>query len=702
MEYKFKLLKIHCAGCALALEQIINEIDGVSAEINFVTKLLKLEINSDNPAETLTEVKAAISKFDHQIEISDYVRQEDFSEKEKREREKNIIRLSVAAVILIVNFFMPVFWIKICIYVLTYLLVSYKVLYKAARNILHGKVFDETFLMTLASLGAFIIGEYTEAVSVMLLYEVGEILEDVAVGKSKRMVESLLEIKQPYANFYDGESETRVLLSELSVGDLIIIKPGERVPLDSEIIEGTSYLDMSVLTGETKDVIVKPHDHILSGSINGSSVLIARVEKTESESTVSKIVELVERATESKAKTERFISKFSRIYTPVVIALAFIIAFIPPIFSGYTNFTSYAYRALCFLVVSCPCALVISVPLTYFASIGSFARMGIMVKGANFVEVLAKVNAVVFDKTGTLTKGEFEISEIYASGEHTKSEILETAAYAESFSNHKIAKSLVSKYLEENEGKAINQAWINDYTEYAGKGIKANIFMQETLIGNSKFLKENGIKFFEVNKTGTVLYVAAGGEYLGYIVIEDTIRPDSALAIKGLKEMKISDIMLCTGDSEAVAVETANKLGIKNPQFGLLPEDKVAIITNKVNSGKTVAFVGDGINDAPSLASSSVGISMGKLGSDIAIEASDVVLMTDEPKKVALGIKKARKTRSIVLQNIIGSISIKVIILGLIAFGISGMWLAVFADVGVNLLAVLNSLRAMLKQKEKL
>ena len=328
--------------------------------------------------------------------------------------------------------------------------------------------------------------------------------------------------------------------------------------------------------------------------------------------------------------------------------------------------------------------------------------MGIMVKGANFVEVLAKVNAVVFDKTGTLTKGEFEISEIYASGEHTKSEILETAAYAESFSNHKIAKSLVSKYLEENECKAINQAWINDYTEYAGKGIKANIFMQETLIGNSKFLKENGIKFFEVNKTGTVLYVAAGGEYLGYIVIEDTIRPDSALAIKGLKEMKISDIMLCTGDSEAVAVETANKLGIKNPQFGLLPEDKVAIITNKVNSGKTVAFVGDGINDAPSLASSSVGISMGKLGSDIAIEASDVVLMTDEPKKVALGIKKARKTRSIVLQNIIGSISIKVIILGLIAFGISGMWLAVFADVGVNLLAVLNSLRAMLKQKEKL
>ena len=439
----------------------------------------------------------------------------------------------------------------------------------------------------------------------------------------------------------------------------------------------------------------------MSGSINGSSVLIAKVEKIESESTVSKIVELVQKATESKAKTERFISKFSKIYTPVVIALAFIIAFIPPIFSGYSNFADFAYRALCFLVVSCPCALVISVPLTYFASVGSFARMGIMVKGANFVEILAKVNAVVFDKTGTLTKGEFEISEIYASSGHTEQEILETAAYAESFSNHKIAKSIVNKYFEETDGKQINQAWINDYTEIPGKGIKANIFMQETLIGNAKFLKENKIKFFEVNKQGTVLYIASGGEFVGYIVIEDKIRPDSFAAITNLKNIGITDISLCSGDCESATISVANKLGIKNPQFGLLPEDKVAIITSKVNEGKTVAFVGDGINDAPSLASSSVGVSMGKLGSDIAVEASDVVLMTDEPNKVAVAINKAKKTKKIVLENIIGSIGIKVIILGLIAFGFSGMWLAVFADVGVNLLAVLNSLRAMLKQKEK-
>lgn len=697
MEYKFKLLKIHCAGCALALEQKINEIPDVVAEINFVTKLIKLNITSDCPAETLTEVKKTISKFDHQIEIADYVDTVEISEKERKSREKNIIKLSVAFVLLIVNFFMPVFWIQICIYVFLYLLVSYRVLFSAARNILHGKIFDETFLMVIASIGAFVIGEYTEAVAVMLLYSVGEILEDVAVGKSRKTIESLLEIKQPYANYFDGESETKVSLGELSVGDLIRIKPGERVPLDCEIIEGTSYLDMSALTGETKEVIVKAGDHILSGSINGSSALLCKVEKCEKESTVSRIVDMVQKASETKAKTEKFISRFSRIYTPVVIALAVIIAFIPPIFSGYSNFSTYAYRALCFLVVSCPCALVISVPLTYFASIGSFARAGIMVKGANFIEALAKTNAVVFDKTGTLTKGNFEVAEIVPIGEHTKEELLETAAYAESFSNHRIAKSIVESYLEQSEGKQINQAWINDYTELAGKGIKASIFMQETLIGNAKLLKEYGVKFYEVNRTGTVLYVAVSGKFAGYIVIEDKIKEDSLNAIRNLKALKITDISLCTGDTENVATTVSSKLGIKKPYFGLLPEDKVAIITEKTSLGKTVAFVGDGINDAPSLASASVGISMGNLGSDIAVEASDLVLMTDEPSKVAYAIKKAKRTKRIALQNIIGSIGIKVAILILIAFGFSGMWLAVFADVGVNLLAVLNSLRAMLK-----
>lgn len=697
MEYKFKLLKLHCAGCALALEQNINKIEGVVAEINFVTKLLKLKIETENPAETLTEVKTAISKFDSMVEIVDYIDDEDIAKKEKKERENTIIRLSLALVIMIVNIFMPVFWAKITIFVFDYLLVSYKTLYAALKNIRHGKVFDENFLMTVASIGAFAIGEYVEAISVMLLYGIGTILEDLATSRSRRTIASLLEIKQPYANYYDGETETKVALGEVSVGDLIRIKPGERVPLDCEIVDGTSYLDMSALTGETKDVIVKPGDQILSGSINGASALLAKVTKLESESTVSKIVEMVEKATESKAKSERFISKFSKYYTPIVIALALVIMFIPPIFSGYANFSTFAYRALCFLVVSCPCALVISVPLTYFASIGSFARNGVLVKGANFVELLAKVNSVVFDKTGTLTKGDFEISEIYAFGEHTKEELLETVAYAESFSNHKIARSVVDRYNEEFPDKPINQAWVNDYTEIAGKGIKANIFMQETLVGNSKLLEENDIKFYEVNKTGTILYVAVAGEYIGYVVIEDTVKVDSLASIRALKRLKITDISLSTGDCENVAKPLCDSLGIKNCNFGLLPEDKVLIITNKVQAGKTVAFVGDGINDAPSLASSSVGISMGKLGSDIAVEASDVVLMTDEPSKVAYAIKKAKKTRKIVLENIIGSIAIKVIILGLISFGLSGMWLAVFADVGVNLIAVINSLRAMLK-----
>ena len=696
MEYRFKLSKIHCAGCALALEQNINEIEGVICEINFVTKLIKLNITTENPEETLGLVKQTIKNFDKQIELLEDAEIEDADKKEKRERENTLIKLSVALVVLVVTYFLPVYWLQVSLYVLDYLLVSYKTLISACRNIRHGKVFDENFLMTIASIGALVIGEFTEAVCVMLLYGLGTILEDVAVGKSKHMVESLLEIKQPYANYYDGEKDTKVSLGVLKVGDLIRIKPGERVPLDCKIIEGTSYLDMSALTGETKDKIVVSGDHILSGSINGSSVLLACVEKVEADSTVSKIVDMTIKATETKAKSEKFISKFSRYYTPAVIILAAIIMFIPPIFSGYRNFSTFAYRALCFLVVSCPCALVISVPLTYFASIGAFARNGVMVKGSSHIETLAKVNTVVFDKNGTLTKGEFEITEIYPFGERSEDEILETAAYAESFSNHKIAKSVIQKYTEQS-GKVINSAWVSDYTEIAGMGIKANIFMQETLVGNAKLLKDNGIKVYEVNKTGTVLYVAIGGEFAGYLVIEDTVKADSLSAIRSLKSIGIKDIALSTGDEENVARPLCDKLGIKNCNFGLLPEDKVRIINDMTASGKTVAFVGDGINDAPSLASASVGISMGALGTDVAVEASDVVLLTDEPGKVSYALKKAKKTRRIVLENIIGSIGIKILVLGLIGFGLSGMWLAVFADVGVNLIAVINSLRALLK-----
>ena len=581
MQYKFKLLKIHCAGCALALEQNLNTIEGVHAEINFVTKVIKLDIETENPAETLTEVKTAIIEFDHSIEIVDYESDEDIAQKERSERNKNIIMLSAAALILIINLFIPVKWLQITIFALDYILVAYKTLIKAGRNLIRGKVFDETFLMSIASIGAFVIAEYVEAVAVMLLFGIGEILEEIAVNKSRKTIKSLLEIKQPYANLVQDDEELQVSLSEVSVGDIIRIKPGERVPLDGVVVDGTSNLNMSALTGETKEKIVQIGDEVLSGAINGASVLLVEVSKLEKDSTVSKIIDLVEKATETKAKSEKFISKFSRVYTPTVIALAVFIMFIPPIFSGYRDFAVYAYRALCFLVVSCPCALVISVPLTYFAGLGSFARIGIIVKGANFVEELAKVDSVVFDKTGTLTNGDFEVTEISVYGEHTEEEILETIAYAESFSNHRIAQSILKTYKEKTK-KEINTAWISDYSEHAGRGISANIFMQEVLVGNAKLMKEKEIKFFEVNRAGTVIYVAIGEELAGFVVIEDTLKRDSESAIVKIKVIGIKDISICTGDEENVAKNISAKLGIKNCYSGLLPEDKVAIITDKV------------------------------------------------------------------------------------------------------------------------
>ncbi len=696
MQYKFKLLKMHCAGCALALEQNLNQIEGVSAEISFVTKVLKLEISAENEAEVLTKVKVAIHDFDHTIEILDFVSEEDILIKEKKEKQRNIIKISIATVILILNIFMPIFWLKVVVFAADYILISYKVLIKAARNIVKGKVFDENFLMGLASIGAFIIGEYIEAIAVMLLFAIGEILEELALNKSRKTIKSLLEIKQPYANLVIDDEEKKVELFEVQVGDIIRVRPGEKIPLDGEVLDGTSNLNMAALTGETKEKIVTVGDEVLSGSINGASPLLVKVSKLEKDSTVSKIVEMVEKATETKAKSEKFISKFSRYYTPVVIILAVLIMFIPPIFSGYKNFVEFAYRALSFLVVSCPCALVISVPLTYFAGIGSFARIGVLVKGATFVEELAKTDSVVFDKTGTLTLGEFDVTEIVAMGDRDENEILETAAYAESFSNHRVAVSIIKAYKERVK-KEINTAFINDYVEHTGKGISASIFMQDVLVGNAKLLKENDINFFEVQKAGTVLYVAIGGELAGYIVIEDTIKRDSVAAIKKIKEIGIKDISICTGDEETAARAISDKLDVKNCYSGLLPEDKVLIITDKVQEGKTVVFVGDGINDAPSIANANVGIAMGGLGSDVAIETADVVLMTDEPSKVSTTIKKAKKIHKIVLQNIIGSLAIKVLTLAVIGFGFAGMWLAVFADVGVNILAVINSLRAMLK-----
>ena len=696
MQYKFRLLKMHCAGCALALEQNLNTIEGVEAKISFVTKVLELKIETENPAETLTEVKIAITKFDHAIEILPYEDESDAEHKEKKERLIKVARFSGAALLVLVTVFIPLKWLQIVLFAVAYLIAAYDVLINAFFNIIHGKVFDENFLMTIASIGAFVIGEYIEAVAVVLLFGIGEILENLAVSRSRKTIKSVLEIKQPYANLISGDTESQVPLSDVLVGDLIRIKPGERIPLDAKIIEGTSYLDVSALTGESKEKVVTVGDEILSGSVNGSSVLVAKVLKIEKDSTVSKIVDMVQNASETKAPSEKFISKFSKIYTPAVIACAFLLMFVPPIFVGFSKFGEFAYRALCFLVVSCPCALVISVPLSYFAGIGACAKSGIMVKGANHLETLAKVDSVIFDKTGTLTEGNFEVSEIYAASGHSNDELIEVCAYAENFSNHKIAKSIKKTYKEMFHGKPINNAWIDGYQEIPGRGVKANIFMQDVLVGNAKLLKENDISFVEVEKAGTTLYVAIAGEFAGYLVVSDTIKKDSSVAISSLKELGIKNIEMSTGDEDVSAKFISSKIGLTNYHSGLLPDEKVLIITNEQKRGKTVAFVGDGINDAPSLATADVGISMGGFGSDIAVEASDVVLMTDEPSKVSKAIKKAKKTHGIVVQNIVGSIAIKLLVLLLAAFGLSGMWLAIFADVGVSLLAVLNSLRAML------
>lgn len=697
MEYKFRLSKIHCAGCALALEQNINAIEGVRAEINFVTKTLSLFIDTENPAATLTAVKIEITKFDHSIELLDYDDNGDNLKKEKKQRIIDISRFSLSILLLLVGFILKVKWLKISIFAISYLLSAYNVIWGAILNFRGKNIFDEKLLMSLASIGAFIIGEYLEAVCVMVLYGIGEIFEGVAVDKSRHRVQSLLEIKQPFANVYDGETDRKVELKYVGVGALIHIMPGERVPLDGVVVDGTSYLDVSAITGESRERIVTQGDEILSGSINGSSVLLVKVTKLEKDSTVSKIIDMVQNATETKAKSERFISKFSKIYTPAVIVCAIMLAFIPPIFSGFSNFTDYAYRALCFLVVSCPCALVISVPLTFFAGIGSMARMGILVKGANFVELLAGPDSVIFDKTGTLTTGVFEISEIYAAKGHKKDEILEFAAYAENFSSHKIAKSIKKLYNEKYPDKPVNLAWISDYNEIAGKGIEANIFGIDVLVGNAGFLKEHSIRLANVKKAGTILHIAGGGEYFGYIVISDEIKKDSKKAIAELEKLGIKNIAMSTGDEKSSAGLVADSIGIRNVYSGLLPEGKLEIVENLKHKNKKTIFVGDGINDAPSLATADVGISMGGFGSDASIEASDVVIMTDEPSKVAVAIKKAKKIRRIAKQNIIGSIAIKLIILSIIGLGFSGMWLAVFADVGVSMIAIINSLRAMLK-----
>jgi len=583
-------------------------------------------------------------------------------------------------------------WLQIALFIISYIIVGGDVVKRAVKNIFKGQVFDENFLMSIATIGAFFIGEYPEGVAVMLFYQVGELFQSYAVGKSRKSIASLMDIRPDYANVKKGDELVKVDPDEVQIGDIIVIKAGEKIPLDGKVIEGSSMIDTSALTGESVPREVEVGSDILSGCININGVITAEVTKEFGESTVSKILDLVENASSKKSNSEQFITKFARYYTPVVVIIAVFLAIIPPLVIDGATFSDWIYRALAFLVVSCPCALVISIPLSFFGGIGGASKKGVLVKGSNYLEALAETEIVVFDKTGTLTKGVFNVQEIHPEGV-SKEELLELTAHAESYSNHPISLSLKRAYSKE-----IDNGRISDVEEISGHGVIATVDGKKVMAGNIKLMKMMDIPYFKGELIGTIVHVAVNNKYIGYIVIADEVKEDSAQAIKELKAANIKQTVMLTGDNKSIGSKVAKELGLDKVYAELLPADKVEkleeIFLQKSKKGK-LAFVGDGINDAPVLARADIGIAMGGLGSDAAIEAADVVIMTDEPSKIATTMKISKKTLKIAHQNIVFAIGIKIIVLILSAFGITTMWAAIFADVGVTIIAVLNAFRAL-------
>ncbi len=582
-------------------------------------------------------------------------------------------------------------WAELGVYLICYAVIGWDIVWKAITNILHGQVFDENFLMTIATVGALILGEHSEGVAVMLFYQVGEWFQSYAVSKSRRSITSLMDIRPDYANIEKDGKLIQVDPEDVQIGDTIIVKPGERVPLDGKIIKGSSTLDTSALTGESMPREVEAGMEVISGCINQTGILTIQTTKEFGESTVAKILDLVENASDKKGRMENFITRFARYYTPVVVFAALALAVLPPLVTGQA-FSIWIYRALTFLVISCPCALVISIPLSFFGGIGGASKIGVLVKGSNYLEALAYTETVVFDKTGTLTKGSFAVTEIQANG-MTDEELLELAAYAEDYSNHPISLSIQKAY-----GKKIDNSRITDVQEIAGHGVQAVIDGMTVLAGNAKLMEREHIPYTASNAIGTVVYVAFDGRYAGCIVIADEIKADAPAAIKTLKAAGIRQTVMLTGDADAVGQDVAHRLGLDRAYTELLPADKVdrveELLAQKSDKGM-LAFVGDGINDAPVLARADVGIAMGALGSDAAIEAADVVLMTDEPSKIAAIMQIARKTIRISNENIVFALGVKFLVLILGAVGRANMWAAVFADVGVSVIAILNAIRAM-------
>lgn len=687
---------LNCTNCANKIQNLTSELDGVSSvNLDMVTKKLKIDLGENIESENIVKTTIGIIK---KLEPDVVVVNKSKGAKEQEQPHdhgENITKIKLIRILISLILFATPFILKLegtprlIVYLTSYFIVGYDVIIRAVRNIARGSAFDENFLMTLATVGAFIIGEYPEGVAVMLFYQVGELFQGMAVNYSRRSISSLLDIRPDYANLERNNEIVTVDPNDVHIGDYIIIKPGEKVPLDGVVVEGSSTLDTSNITGESVPRTVNVGDNIISGVVNNHGLLKVEVAKEFGESTIVKILELVENASSKKAPTENFITKFARYYTPAVVLIALGIGVIPSLLGG--DFREWLYKAFVFLVISCPCALVISIPLGFFGGIGGASKAGILVKGGNYLEALNDVDTIVFDKTGTITKGVFKVTEIINYGDYSKNEVLEYAAYGESFSNHPIGKSILQAY-----NKEINNDYITEYSEVSGKGILVDIDHIPMIIGNKNFLEEHNIEVEETQSIGTTVYVGRESTHIGTIVVSDELKENIKEDIISLKELGIKEIIMLSGDNSNIAKLVGEKAGIDKTYGDLLPQDKVTLFEEIISKKKNkTIFVGDGVNDAPALARADVGIAMGGLGSDAAIEASDIVIMTDEIGKISTAIKIAKKTKKIVTQNIVLAIGLKLVILVLGVYGLATMWQAVFADVGVSIIAILNSIRAL-------
>lgn len=610
-----------------------------------------------------------------------------------KKMKKKLYKIIISGILFLIAFLLKIDnkVVNNILFIISYIIVGKEILEKAFKNITRGKVFDENFLMTVATLGAFLIGKYPEAVAVMLFYQIGELFQIYAVDKSRKSVAALMDIRPDYANLLDDGKEIKVNPEKVNMGDVIIIKPGEKIPIDGVVIEGNTSLNTFALTGETVPREVGKKDEVLSGSINNEGLIKVKTTKKFSDSTVSKILDLVENASSKKSNSENFISKFAKYYTPIVVVIALTLCIFPPIILNQ-KFTTWIYRGLSFLVVSCPCALVVSIPLSFFGGIGASSKIGVLIKGSNYLESLSKTETIICDKTGTLTEGVFEVQKIKPV-DISEKELLKYAAYTEHFSNHPISMSLKKAY-----GKKIDSSKVTNTKEISGKGVIATIDNKEIIVGNEKIVKDENIKYVKSEEVGTIIYIAIDKKFAGTIVISDKIKKDAKKAIRLFRKNNVKKIVMLTGDKENISKEVFDELKLDDYKAELLPQDKVEIVEQIIKEkteSKQVAFIGDGINDAPVLALSDIGIAMGEAGSDAAIEAADIVIMTDEPSKLADAMKISKKTMKIVKENIIFAITVKIVVLLLSALGLATMWAAVFADVGVSVIAILNALRIL-------